>query len=136
MFHVKLFALQHPNHPVKILQSRILDHNLAPSVPIPDPHPHPQNRLQRPLRRLHIRIHPPPPPPPPLPGPPRPPPPPPRPRLQRPLPRLHIRTHPPRPPTLLRLAQPDRRTHPQHQILPPRHSHLFLHPPLRKASST
>src|SRR5208337_5576881 len=51
--------LQHPHHPVKILQRAILDHNLASPLPIPDPHPHPQHLLQRPLRRLHIRIHPP-----------------------------------------------------------------------------
>src|ERR1039458_2784295 len=105
MFHVKLFPLQHPNHPVKILQSRILDHNLAPSVPIPDPHPHPQNRLQRPLRRLHIRLHPPRPPtllpPPPAhsnhaPGP-RGSPPPPRPRPAPP-PARQIPGQPPLPP--------------------------------------
>src|SRR5712691_3605450 len=47
--------LQHPHHPVKILQRPILNHNPPSSLPIANPHPHPQHFLQRPLRRLYIR---------------------------------------------------------------------------------
>src|SRR5258708_14087813 len=51
--------LQHPHHPIKILQRPILNHNPPPPLPIPNSHPHAQHFLQRPLRRLHIPIHPP-----------------------------------------------------------------------------
>ena len=51
--------LQHLNHPIEVLQGRVLNQDLAFSSAVSNPHPHSQRCFQRPLCCAHIRILPP-----------------------------------------------------------------------------